>query len=69
MASIPRLDQDAQQRLVPIEGLPPDLASLPVGCAFQPRCRFATDRCRQERPALEHLGGRHYKACFADVVA
>jgi oligopeptide transport system ATP-binding protein len=67
MASIPRLDQDAQQRLVPIEGQPPDLSALPPGCAFQPRCRFAGDRCRTERPALEPIEGRHFKACFADV--
>ncbi len=67
MASIPRLDQDAQQRLVPIEGQPPDLSALPPGCAFQPRCRFASDRCRTEKPALEFIEGRHFKACFADV--
>ena len=69
MASIPRLDQDEQQRLVPIEGQPPDLSALPLGCAFQPRCRFARDQCLQERPVLEHIEGRHFKACFADVTA
>lgn len=67
MASIPRLDQDAGQRLTPIDGQPPDLAALPKGCAFEPRCRYAMDRCRTERPALESQGGRHYRACFADV--
>ena len=39
MASVPRLDGDGGRRLVPIEGQPPDLASLPPGCAFAPRCR------------------------------
>ncbi|MFD2675730.1 ABC transporter ATP-binding protein [Camelimonas lactis] len=67
MASIPRLDQDAVDRLTPIEGQPPDLAALPKGCAFEPRCRYAMDRCRDERPTLEHEGGRHYRACFANV--
>ena len=67
MASIPRLDQEAGQRLTPIDGQPPDLAALPKGCAFEPRCRFAMARCRRERPALESQGGRHYRACFADV--
>ena len=67
MASIPRLDQDAVDRLTPIDGQPPDLAALPKGCAFEPRCRYAMDRCRDERPTLEHEGGRHYRACFANV--
>ena len=67
MASVPRLDDAGRQRLVPIEGQPPDLANMPPGCAFAPRCRFVTDRCRQERPALLSVGGQHMKACFADV--
>ena len=67
MASVPRLDDAGRQRLVPIEGQPPDLANMPPGCAFAPRCRFVTDRCRQERPALLSVGPQHMKACFADV--
>ncbi len=68
MASVPRLDDDARQRLVPIDGQPPDLANMPPGCAFAPRCRFAIDRCRREQPALEPVdGSQHRKACFADV--
>jgi oligopeptide transport system ATP-binding protein len=67
MASIPRLDEDTQRRLVPIEGQPPNLAALPPGCAFAPRCRYVTARCRRERPKLESVGGRHMKACFANV--
>ena len=39
MASVPRLDGAGGRRLVPIEGQPPDLASLPPGCSFAPRCR------------------------------
>ncbi|HVR28980.1 MAG TPA: ABC transporter ATP-binding protein [Thermoanaerobaculia bacterium] len=65
--SVPRLDADRRRRLVPIEGQPPDLASLPPGCAFAPRCGRVMDRCRVERPALERVGERHLKACFADV--
>ena len=66
MDSIPRLDDGARKRLVPIEGQPPDLASLPPGCAFAPRCRKAMARCTAERPALEQVGENHLKACFAD---
>jgi oligopeptide transport system ATP-binding protein len=71
MASVPRLDGDARTRLVPIDGQPPDLAVLPAGCAFAPRCAHAFDPCRVRRPALEAIAGagaRHLKACFADAL-
>jgi len=67
MDSVPRLDDAAGKRLVPIDGQPPDLAQLPPGCSFAPRCRHAMERCRAERPALEPAGENHWKACFADV--
>jgi oligopeptide transport system ATP-binding protein len=69
MASIPRLDGDTRQRLVPIEGQPPNLAQLPPGCAFAARCRMATQRCHDERPPLEAVGENHLKACFIDTRA
>ncbi|MGE0257467.1 MAG: ABC transporter ATP-binding protein [Alphaproteobacteria bacterium] len=47
--SIPRMSED-DQRLTAIEGQPPDLAALPPGCAFAPRCPSATSRCRAEEP-------------------
>jgi oligopeptide/dipeptide ABC transporter ATP-binding protein len=47
--SIPRMSDNAQ-RLTAIEGQPPDLAALPRGCAFAPRCAKAFDRCRAETP-------------------
>ncbi len=69
MASVPQLDQDIRQKLVPIEGQPPDLSNLPTGCSFHPRCPHATDRCREETPALEAVDGHHehHKACWVDV--
>jgi oligopeptide transport system ATP-binding protein len=67
MDSIPRLDDASGKRLVPIDGQPPDLARLPPGCAFAPRCRHALERCRAERPVLAPVGENHWKACFADV--
>lgn len=67
MACVPRLDGDADKRLTPIEGQPPDLSALPSGCAFSPRCMHAIDRCRTDLPILEATQGQHMKACFADV--
>ena len=57
LRSIPRLDAPPGQRLVPIEGLPPDLANLPPGCAFSPRCPFAVQKCVEQAPDLLPVGG------------
>src|SRR5215468_3395226 len=58
LSSIPRMS-DKSQRLTAIDGQPPDLAALPPGCAFGPRCPSAFDRCRQtEPPAVAHEDGR-----------
>jgi oligopeptide transport system ATP-binding protein len=64
MASVPRLDGDTDRPLIPIEGQPPDLATLPPGCPFAPRCKDATERCRIERPPLFESGPNHFSACF-----
>jgi peptide/nickel transport system ATP-binding protein len=47
-----------------IEGAPPPLIDRPPGCAFAPRCAFATQRCRAERPVLEPAGPDAAAACF-----
>src|ERR671929_316824 len=49
LGSIPRMT-DNRDHLTAIEGQPPDLASLPAGCAFAPRCPNAMARCRGEEP-------------------
>ncbi len=66
LASMPRLDDTGQEVLVPIAGQPPSLINLPNGCAFHPRCRFASlDACRTIVPDLMALAGgtRHASAC------
>ena len=64
LASVPRLDQARGTKLIPIEGQPPDLARLDKGCAFRPRCRFATERCAQEIPELLTVSDEHRSACW-----
>ena len=64
LASVPRLDQQRGTQLVPIEGQPPDLARLDDGCAFRPRCRYATERCAHEIPELQTVEGDHVSACW-----
>ncbi|HEU5003577.1 MAG TPA: ABC transporter ATP-binding protein [Actinomycetota bacterium] len=53
LASIPKLDLGAGQRLKSIPGLPPDLVEPPRACRFAPRCPYAAERCRAEDPPLE----------------
>jgi oligopeptide/dipeptide ABC transporter ATP-binding protein len=65
--SVPRLDQAMGEKLIPIEGLPPDLARLPGGCTFYPRCTFRIEKCREEYPPLQLVGEHHYAACWVDV--
>ncbi|MBN4064954.1 ABC transporter ATP-binding protein [Dehalococcoides mccartyi] len=62
--SVPRLDRPASERLDPIEGEIPDPTNLPSGCAFQPRCRWATAECELSEPPLEQVDGRQMVACF-----
>jgi len=65
LRSVPRLDEPRRERLVPIEGQPPDLARLPAGCSFTPRCAFKVARCAEQSPALETVaGGGHVAACW-----
>jgi oligopeptide transport system ATP-binding protein len=64
IGSVPRLDLPRKRQLFVIEGMPPHLAHLPKGCAFQPRCHYAIPRCSEERPELEQVGDNHLSACF-----
>jgi peptide/nickel transport system ATP-binding protein len=64
LSSLARMDQKRQERLLPIYGVPPSLAAVPPGCAFHPRCRFATEECLAAVPPLETISGNgHLAAC------
>ncbi|HTU74346.1 MAG TPA: ABC transporter ATP-binding protein [Trebonia sp.] len=67
LASIPQLSQDRKKALHAIPGLPPDLASPPAGCRFAPRCRLATDRCRESEPPLAGETSLHLFSCWHPV--
>jgi len=64
LRSVPRLDEPRKERLQSIEGLPPDLAHLPPGCAFAPRCNLATRDCWREVPPLVPTVDGRFSACF-----
>ncbi len=52
------------RELISIPGSPPDLINPPKGCAFNPRCPYATERCREEEPPLEEVGTGQLAACW-----
>ena len=68
LESIPRLGARVE-RLTAIEGQPPDLAHLPGGCAFAPRCPKAMDRCRVEAPPELAVGPGHTTRCWLHAPA
>ena len=64
LRSVPRIDTAGQGRLLAIGGQPPNPRDLPTGCKFNPRCRFAVARCREEEPALESVGPAQAARCW-----
>lgn len=61
--AIPTLTGD-EKRLKPIDGMPPDPTNLPEGCAFSPRCKYATEECRSGKIADIELTPGHFCKCI-----
>jgi peptide/nickel transport system ATP-binding protein len=69
LSSMPRLDQEQQERLRPIKGSPPSLINVPPGCAFNPRCPYCDrtgGRSTSEVPELLPTAPGHQVACHLD---
>lgn len=62
--SIPKLNTEEKERLVPIEGQPIDLLNPPAGCPFAPRCASCMKICLREMPPKTELGDTHYSHCW-----
>ena len=67
MRSIPSIDSDEKNRLIPISGTPIDMLKLPSGCAFAPRCDCAMKICLQQHPEEFWVGRNHLAACWMNV--
>ncbi|MEV7519897.1 ABC transporter ATP-binding protein [Streptomyces sp. NPDC091371] len=67
LGSMPRIDRDQTERLIPVKGSPPSLINIPSGCAFNPRCPYADipkgGITRTQRPELTQDDSRHWSAC------
>jgi oligopeptide transport system ATP-binding protein len=64
LKSIPRLDAEEHERLVPIEGTPIDMLNPPKGCPFAPRCSNCMKICLREMPPVTTFGDIHYTQCW-----
>jgi peptide/nickel transport system ATP-binding protein len=68
IAAIPKLDAPPHAPLRAISGLPPDPTRPRRGCAFAPRCGYASEHCRRERPPLSDVDCRqHQFACWHPI--
>lgn len=67
LGSIPRITGVRTPRLPQIPGMAPHLFDLPKGCSFAPRCGYATERCREEVPAMRELSAGRRAACHNPV--
>ncbi len=67
LQSLPRIDQQREERLANIHGRPPDLFEEPAFCPFAPRCPFVQDKCWQENPSMRSVDKDHEIACWLDV--
>lgn len=68
LKAVPRLDEPKGHKLVPIDGLPPNLINRPDMCAFFPRCSHRQEKCRQQPwPELRKVEDGHYISCHLDI--
>ncbi|MEV6286268.1 ABC transporter ATP-binding protein [Kribbella sp. NPDC051770] len=66
LGSMPRIDRERTERLIPIKGSPPSLINVPTGCAFNPRCNYSQlngGASETDRPELLEVGAGHKVAC------
>ena len=63
LASVPKMEEDVE-KLYSIEGQPPTLHDLPLGCPFAPRCPYVMERCHEEYPPRTQVGEDHFAHCW-----
>lgn len=67
LKSIPKINNDDHERLIPIEGNPVDLINPPKGCAFAPRCEYCMNICMEKIPPVYHVEDGHETSCWLMV--
>ncbi|MBN2259413.1 MAG: ABC transporter ATP-binding protein [Clostridiales bacterium] len=64
LKSVPRMDVNEKQRLLPIPGTPPDLVKPPAGCPFSARCPYTMKICLEQAPDYTYVKPDHRAACW-----
>lgn len=64
LRSMPRVDAESYERLIPIEGTPVDMLNPPEGCPFAPRCESCMKICLHKHPPATEIGEGHYANCW-----
>ena len=67
LRSMPRVDAESYERLIPIEGTPVDMLNPPEGCPFAPRCEKCMKICLKKMPPYVEVGENHRSACWLRV--
>lgn len=67
--SIPRMDAEDHERLIPIEGTPVDMLNPPKGCPFASRCDSCMKICLRQMPPVTHFDDVHYTQCWLNQKA
>ncbi|MEG0051270.1 MAG: ABC transporter ATP-binding protein [Terrisporobacter sp.] len=67
LKSIPKINSDEHERLIPIEGNPVDLINPPKGCAFAPRCEHCMSVCMENVPPVYSMDSQHEVSCWLMV--
>ena len=67
LRSMPRVDAQSYERLIPIEGTPVDMLNPPEGCPFAPRCEHCMKICLKKMPPYVEVGEKHRSACWLRV--
>ena len=67
LRSMPRVDAESYERLIPIEGTPVDMLNPPEGCPFAPRCEHCMKICLKQMPPYVEIGEDHRSACWLRV--
>ena len=64
MNSMPRVEDNQKKPLISIDGTPPDLLKPPAGCPFAPRCSYAMNICKKEKPPVFKISDNHICRCW-----
>ena len=64
LKSIPKINNEGHDRLIPIEGNPVDLINPPKGCSFAPRCEYCMNVCMENVPPVYSVDENHQASCW-----